>query len=164
MRLLKLWQITVDCEMPSSPDTLWVLLARFVSMAWSTTSEFTVWGLPDLAWLLRFLQPKQNFLNCLITLINWTITFHTLNSFLVSVTLWPSWISLMRLCCAFICVAFKSHMKWNNAWDVSTPTTTILATTAGIFHSLNCFSLHVIIEPQASSSKNVVKILIAPLI
>ena len=29
-------------------------------------------GLPDLAWSSRLLQPKQNFLNHLVTVINWT--------------------------------------------------------------------------------------------
>ena len=39
----------------------------------------------------------------------------------------------------FICIAFKSHMEWNNAQHVSAPTTTILPTTVGASYSLNCF-------------------------
>ena len=35
--------------MPSLPDTLQVLLARFVSMAWRTVLDFLVLGLPDIA-------------------------------------------------------------------------------------------------------------------
>ena len=43
--------------MPSLFDTFWVLHFRFASM------ESIVLGLPDLAWLLMFLQHKQNFLS-----------------------------------------------------------------------------------------------------
>ena len=57
--------------MPNSPDTLPVLLAGFAFMAWSIASDSMVLGLSDLAWL-RFLQPKQNFLNHLATII-WSI-------------------------------------------------------------------------------------------
>ena len=43
-----------------------------------------------------------------------------------------------KTCYKFICVAFKSHVEWSNA-QVSTPTITILPSTAGNFYSLNCF-------------------------
>ena len=43
------WWTMLDFEMPSSPDTLQVLLARFASMAKSMVSEYIVLGLPDLA-------------------------------------------------------------------------------------------------------------------
>ena len=65
-----LWQLKLllpDCEILSSPDILSVLLIGFASMAWSTALESTVLGLLVLAWWLRFFQPKQNFLNCLVT-------------------------------------------------------------------------------------------------
>ena len=39
----------VGCEILSLTDTLNVLLAGFVSVAWSTASEFMVLGLPDFA-------------------------------------------------------------------------------------------------------------------
>ena len=48
--LLRLWRwwTTLDCEMPSSPDTLLVLLTRFASMAWSTALESSFMSiLPD---------------------------------------------------------------------------------------------------------------------
>ena len=52
-------------------------------MAWSMALESTVLGLPDFAWLLKFLQPKQNFLNHLIAVL-WSTapsTFPTTNVF-----------------------------------------------------------------------------------
>ena len=45
--------------MLSSPDTLQMLLTGFISMSWNMA----------LAWLLRYLQPKQNFLNHLVTVL-----------------------------------------------------------------------------------------------
>ena len=47
------------------PDTLWLLLARFTSIA----SESIVLGLPDLAWSLRLFQSEKNFLNQLVTVL-----------------------------------------------------------------------------------------------
>ena len=57
MLLPSSWK-SLDCEMLSLPDTLWELLAGFASMAWSTASESTDLDIPDLSWLLRFLQAK----------------------------------------------------------------------------------------------------------
>ena len=56
----ELWRglTTLDWEIPSSPDTLRVLLTGFASMAWSTASESTYWGRCNLSkisstiWLL----------------------------------------------------------------------------------------------------------------
>ena len=56
--IVRCW-ITLVCEMLSSPDTLRVQLSWFASITWETTSESKV--LPDIAWLSRFLQCKQNF-------------------------------------------------------------------------------------------------------
>ena len=39
------WQTKLDCEMPSSPDTLWQLLTRFAFTAWSKALESMVLGL-----------------------------------------------------------------------------------------------------------------------
>ena len=61
------WRTTLDCEKLSSPDILQVLLAGFTTMTWCTALESTVFGLFNLAWLSRFLQPKQNYLNHLVT-------------------------------------------------------------------------------------------------
>ena len=62
------WLTTLDCEMLSLPDTLWVLLAGFTSMSWSPASgEYSVLG--------RF----QQYNYC--TLINCTIIFRSANIF-----------------------------------------------------------------------------------
>ena len=41
------WRTTLDCEIPSSPDTLRSLLTIFTAMPWSMASESTTFGLPD---------------------------------------------------------------------------------------------------------------------
>ena len=38
-------------------------LAGFASLSWTTALKSMVLGQPNLAELLKFLQPKQNFLN-----------------------------------------------------------------------------------------------------
>ena len=55
------WLTTPDCKMLTLPDTLWVILTGFASMAWSMALESVVLGLPDLAWSSRILRPEQNF-------------------------------------------------------------------------------------------------------
>ena len=55
------------CEIPSSPDTLRLLLVGFASVARSTASESTVLALS--ARLSNFFQPKQNFFNCLVIVL-----------------------------------------------------------------------------------------------
>ena len=100
-----------------------------------------VLSLPDLACLLRFLQLEQNCLIHLVTVL-WStalLLFVQQIFLVVSASLSlnlnsesiSSWI---RLCCMFICMAFKSHMVWSNAL-----TTTVLSTTAGTSLNLNCF-------------------------
>ena len=74
-QLTEVVKVTLGCEMPSSPDTLRVILARFASVIWSTASESTVLGLPKLAWLLRILQFQWNFFGHL-AVVQWS----TLNS------------------------------------------------------------------------------------
>ena len=54
---------TLNCEIPSSLDTLWVLLVGCVSMASNTFSESVVLGLLDLLWSLTYLQSDRNFLS-----------------------------------------------------------------------------------------------------
>ena len=80
-----------------------------------------------LPWSTRFLQTDLDFFNDLFTVLWSTV---------------PS--------------SFKSHMKWSNAQCVNTPTTTILPTTAGTFHGLNCFG-HVIYAPQTNTYPNIAK-------
>ena len=41
-------QIKLDCVMPSSPDSLRVLFARFAFMAWKTALESAIEGLLDI--------------------------------------------------------------------------------------------------------------------
>ena len=69
-----------------------VLLTGFASLVWSTASESTVFGLPDLAWSSRFLQPGQNFLNHLVNLQGSTVfsTFEQQIFLIASVALWPN--------------------------------------------------------------------------
>ena len=90
------------------------------------------------------------------TVINCTFTFHT-RIFLISATvLWLSISSWIKLCCMFIYTAYKSHTECSNTQHVSTPTNTILPTTAGNFHSLRCFG-HIIYTLQTSTHENIVK-------
>ena len=63
------WQLTLDCEIPSSSDTLKVLVIGFTSMAWCTASESLDLDIPNVAWSSKFLQPEQNFLNNLVTVL-----------------------------------------------------------------------------------------------
>ncbi len=55
----RLWS-TLDCYMLSSSNNF---LAGFASLSWTTALKSMVLGQPNLAELLKFLQPKQNFLN-----------------------------------------------------------------------------------------------------
>ena len=63
MLLLKLWRwrTTLNCKIPSSPDTLRMLLVGFAFYA----SESGFSCLSDLAWPSIFLQPKRTFFNYL---------------------------------------------------------------------------------------------------
>ena len=56
--------------------------------------------------------------------------------------------SLIKSLCIFICALFKSHLEGSNSQHISTPTTAMLLTTTGTFHSLNCFG-RVIYASQA---------------
>ena len=64
---------TLNCKMPSSLDTLQVLLTEIASVSWNTATKSTVLGLPDFAQSSRLLQPKWNFLNHLFTVL-WSTT------------------------------------------------------------------------------------------
>ena len=110
----QLWMLCQVWEMLNLPDTLWVLLSGFASMAWSTASESMVLDLPDLDWSrAKFLEPS---VYCIV--ITCIFTFHTRNGFG----------SRIRLPCTFICVAFKSHSEWSNTQRFSVLTVTILPT------------------------------------
>ena len=71
LRLL-LWRLRtpLNCDMSSSPDTLQVFLVRLASVSRGTASKSTFLNLSDLPWSSRFLQPKWNFLNHLVT-VQW---------------------------------------------------------------------------------------------
>ena len=60
-----------------------LIISQSLPLAWSTTSDSTVLGQLDFAWLLSFLQLKQNFMNHLFIVmkINCTFTFHTTDVF-----------------------------------------------------------------------------------
>ena len=140
LQLLRLWrgQIALDFEILCLPDTLQVQLTVFVSMVWSMTSESTLLGLPDLAWLLRFLQAEQNFLNHLVTeqLINWLFPW----------SYCPLWIHK-----ALVSNLEDVHLySFQNTYTqcVSAPTTTILPTPVSAFHSLCCILSCVIINNE----------------
>ena len=108
-----------------------------------------------LAWLLRFLPPEQNFLNHLVTVL-WSIAP---SPFVQQMFLFAfSVLRLSRLCCMFICAAFKLPMDWSNIQHVSASTTTILPTTVGTLHNLN-FSSHMIYVLQTSIYQNITKLL-----
>ena len=77
--MLGRWWITHNCEIPVSPDILWVLLTRLASLALSTASESMVLGLPDTVWSLMFLWPEQIHLNHVVN--NCIFTFCTANDF-----------------------------------------------------------------------------------
>ena len=54
---IDVWWTTTDCETSTSPDTLYVLLTGFASMAWSTVLESTVLNLPDQVRTSRLFHP-----------------------------------------------------------------------------------------------------------
>ena len=66
------WRNTLNCEPSSVPDTLWVQLTGFASIARSTVSESTVLCRLDQIWWTRFLKPGQNFFNHLLTQLIFT--------------------------------------------------------------------------------------------
>ena len=141
--------------MLSSHDTLQVLLSRIRSAAWLHGLRIHVLR-PTSPCLIIKVLPTQNFLNHLVIVVCWTaLSPFAQQLFLVTSTAsWPSLnllsiSSLISLHYIFICVAFKSHMEWNNAQPVSTLTTMIVITTSSTYHGLNCFS-HVIYAPQST--------------
>ena len=86
------WQSTLDCEIPSMPDTLWMLHARLVFIARSTDPGSTVTGLPDLAWSLKFLQTEWNFFHYLFTVL-WSAALSH-NQYFPSTNVLPSQLGL----------------------------------------------------------------------
>ena len=83
------WQTTLNCEMPSLPDTLWVQLTGFVCMTWCITSESTVLRLPDIG---RG--------SCTPSKISWAICSHKCNHM-------PLHLSHNKYFCCFCCVMAK---------------------------------------------------------
>ena len=55
--------------------------------------------------------------------------------------------------CSLICVVFKLHKKWSYAQHINTPTTTILPTTVGIYHGLNCFGVYTYLSDLYSTDR-----------
>ena len=62
-------QLSLDCDMPSLPDILWMLLFESKSLAWGTATESSVFSQLDLNWSLRSLKPERNFLNHLLYIL-----------------------------------------------------------------------------------------------
>ena len=60
----------------------YLILSKFAFITSSMAFEFMVLGLFDFVWLLSYLQPEWNFLNHLITVINYVFTFCTTSIFL----------------------------------------------------------------------------------
>ena len=65
-------ELPMNFKMPSSPDTLLMLLVEFTSTNLSTASESTVLVLPDLVWL-SFMHPERNFFTHLISVSRSTL-------------------------------------------------------------------------------------------
>ena len=91
-----------------------------------------------------------------------TFTFRSNRRFWLPPVIWSSLNSLstssqIRLCCT-LTVRISNHTL-GKAQHVSAPTTTILLTVVGTFHSLNSFS-HVMYVPQSSRYwQNIAKLL-----
>ena len=147
MLLPSLWRNTLNCKIPSLPDTLQVL-------TWLCLIKV-------LATQVKFFEPSDY-----CTIINCAFTFCTINIFgcfcdivaqfkLVK----HKFLNLITLH-IYLC-SFQITHGWSNTRYVSTPTTTTLTTTAGTFHSLNCFG-HIICIPQTSMYQNIAKLLTHP--
>ena len=109
------------------PDNLQGQLTRFSSLAWSTSLESMLLGLPD-----NVLATKAKFLQTHWLLYNDQLHLHRLHKkcFWLLLKCYGSvWSFQMRLSSTIICMTFKSHMEWNKAQCLSSPTTTILPTT-----------------------------------
>ena len=65
--MLRMWQSTLDCDLPGSPETLRLPPAGFAFMAWSTNPRFEIYL--RLPWLSISFQPVWNFLNNQVTLL-----------------------------------------------------------------------------------------------
>ena len=100
-------------------------------------------------YIAKFLQPSGNYF-----VTDCAFTFRTQNAMAYSNL--KSIRSRIRRRCTLTCSAGKSYTKGNNA-----TTTTVLSTTAGTLHDLNCFG-HVIYGPQASMNQYIAKLLTHP--
>ena len=105
------------------PDTLWVLLTLFASMAWSTTLQSIVLGIPDLAIQVKFLEPSDYY-----TVINFAFIFIQKLFLVVSTLAQFKLVKQIPELDYIVCssVAFKSHAEWNSAQHVNTLTNMIL--------------------------------------
>ena len=67
---LSRWRISLDSEMPNLSDTLQTLVARFISISRRIVLESMLLDLSELAWLSKFQQPEQNFLDHQLTILS----------------------------------------------------------------------------------------------
>ena len=109
MLLLWLWRLwsMLDCEMPSSPDTLWVCLDGLVHGLGICSFRFT-W--PCLIDKVLVTWAKLFVLSGYCTVINFS---HNRCFWLLLQHYYPVWRiqSRIRWHCTYICMAFKSHTK-----------------------------------------------------
>ena len=149
------WQITLDYEMLNLHETLSVNCQIYLYSLDNGPLESKLLGLPDFAYLLRFLQLEQNFLKHLVMVL-W-LTFCTRNIFGCFCGVYGPIDTHQVLVPKLECLMFN---KRSNAKQVSVPTSTILPITVGLFNSFG----HVIYSPQATTWKNIAKLLIYPCI
>ena len=144
--------ITLNCKMLRLPE---IFSKCYLPLWLGTQPQNPVLCQPNLAWWCRLLQLEQNFLNHLIIVL-WSIAPLT---FAQQIFLVVSVLFELLDYIAHSSVWFSNHTRSEAMHYVSAqPTTTILPSTAGTYHGLNCFG-HVINTPQTSMYPNIAKLL-----
>ena len=140
------WQTTLNCEIPKlawySPSGTHQICLSGLKLSLGIHGFKPAWPyliIEVLATLENLLKPSRYTI-----VINCPFPFHTTN-FLWLLSLFMAQFVLMKHKFLNLQVHFKSYMKWSNAQHVSTPTTTILPTTAWtasvmwyMHHKLTC--------------------------
>ena len=96
-----------------------------------------------LTWSLMFLQPEQDFLNNLVTVLGSTAPLPFAPQIILVASMAYGTVQTHKAfpkldCIVHSYVHISNHTEWSNA-HVSSPTTTIQPNTVFSFHSLNCF-------------------------
>ena len=157
------WRITLDFQMPISPNTFHVLLTEFASMAWSSASESTVladMNLPD-----RRYNGNAHKISWIILLISWDqINLHLLHNrrFCSIVQRYgPNWTRISFNLTTLHVHQYDFQIGYNmkQCESVSAPTTEILLLTeAYTSHGLHCFN-HMLYSSQTRTYENFAKLL-----